>query len=363
MSAHSMLAELEEAVKSGSPEKRVTMLRRVTGLFLGEADRLNDQQIAVFDDVLVHLIQRIEVKALGELSTSLAPVNNAPIEVIRRLSRHDEITVAGPVLTQSNRLSDNDLIDVARSKGQGHLLAISGRASLSEGVTDVLVERGDTHVHHSLARNSGAHFSEFGFVSLVRKSETDEALAENLGRRLDIPVHLLRQLLERATDLVRSRLLAAATPENRDKIQRVLAGIASEVGRAAVVPRDFTQADSEVNELNRRGKLNEAALVKFVSDREYEKMTATLALFCGAKSELIERLLKTIRPDGLIVACKAGKLSWPTVALILESRFSHHKMTDPEVRDARDAFMELSEASAQRTMRFMQVQTAAKKAG
>lgn len=363
MSAHSMLAELEEAVKSGSPEKRVTMLRRVTGLFLGEADRLNDQQIAVFDDVLMHLIQRIEVKALGELSTSLAPVNNAPIEVIRRLSRHDEITVAGPVLTQSNRLSDNDLIDVARSKSQGHLLAISGRATLSEGVTDVLVERGDTRVHHSLVRNTGAHFSEFGFVSLVRKSETDEVLAETLGLRLDIPVQLLRQLLERATDLVRSRLLAAATPENRDKIQRVLAGIASEVGRTAVVPRDFAQADSEVNELNRRGKLNEAALVKFVSDREYEKMTATLALFCGAKSELIERLLKTIRPDGLIVACKAGKLSWPAVAFILENRFSHHKITDPELRDARDAFMELSEASAQRTMRFMQVQAATKKAG
>ena len=109
--------------------------------------------------------------------------------------------------------------------------------------------------------------------------------------------------------------------------------------------------------------MNETALVKFVNDREYEKMTATLALFCGAKSELIERLLKTIRPDGLIIACKAGNLSWPTVAHILEIRFSHHKMTDPELRDARDAFIELSPSSAQRTMRFMQVQEAAKKTG
>jgi uncharacterized protein (DUF2336 family) len=363
MSAHSMLAELEEAVKSGSPERRVAMLRRVTNLFLGEADRLNEQQVAVFDDVLVHLIQRIEIRALGELSTSLAPVNNAPVEVIRRLSRHDEITVAGPVLAQSNRLSDNDLIDVAKSKGQGHLLAISGRAAISEGVTDVLVERGNNQVHHSLARNAGAQFSEFGYVSLVRKAETDEELAEKLGMRMDIPLQILRQLLERATDLVRSRLLATATPENREKIQNVLAGIANEVGRDAVTLRDFTQADSDVYELNRRGKLNEAALVKFTNDREYEKMTATLALLCGAKSELIERLLKTIRPDGLIVACKAGKLSWPTVALILESRFPHHKMTDPEIRDARDAFIELSQASAQRTMRFMQVQQVAKKAG
>jgi uncharacterized protein (DUF2336 family) len=363
MSSYSLLAELEDAVKNGSPEKRVDMLRRVTGLFLGEADRLNEQQISVFDDVLVHLIQRIETRALERLSASLAAVNNAPIELIRRLSWHDEITIAGPVLTQSSRLSENDLIDIARSKGQDHLLAISGRDSLSVGVTDVLVERGDTQVYHSLAKNAGAQFSESGFIRLVKKSETDEMLAEKLGLRLDIPLQLLRQLLARATDLVRSRLLAAATPDKQEKIQRVLASIANEVGREAIAPRDFTQADGEVYELNRLGKLNEAVLVKFVKEREYEKMAATLALFCGAKSELIERLLKSISHDGIIVACKAGNLSWPTVALILETRVSHHAISEPELRTAKDAFSELSQASAQRTMRFMQVQEAVKKAG
>ena len=362
MPSFSLLAELEEAVKSGSAEKRVDMLRRVTDLFLGEADRLNEQQIAVFDDVLVHLIQRIETKALGQLSTTLAPISNAPIELIRRLSRDDEITIAGPVLAQSSRLSEIDLIDIAKSKGQGHLLAISGRASLPAGVTDVLVERGDAQVYHSLARNYGAHFSESGFGILVKKSESDEGLAEKLGLRLDIPPQLLRQLLARATDLVRSRLLAAATPENQDKIQRVLASIANEVGREATGPRDFVQADNVVHELNRLGKLNEATLVKFAKEREYENMAATLALFCGAKSELIERLLKNVRHDGLIVACKAGKLSWPTVALILESRFSHHAISEDELLWAKDAFIELSQASAQRTIRFMQVQEAAKQA-
>ena len=96
-----LITELEDALNSGSPEKRVETLRRVTGLFLNEADRLNEQQISVFDDVLVHLVQRIESKALVQLSTSLAPVDNAPIETIRNLARNDEIAIAGPVLTQS----------------------------------------------------------------------------------------------------------------------------------------------------------------------------------------------------------------------------------------------------------------------
>src|SRR5664279_2949101 len=84
-----LISDLENALKSGSAEKRVETLRRVTDLFLNDADRLNEQQISVFDDVLVHLVQRIESKALVQLSTSLAPLSHAPIKVIRRLSRHD----------------------------------------------------------------------------------------------------------------------------------------------------------------------------------------------------------------------------------------------------------------------------------
>src|SRR5216684_4625757 len=96
MRAHSsLMADLEDAIKSGSQDRRVETLRRVTDLFLGDADRLNEAQVGVFDDVLCHLIKRIEIKAVAELSARLAPVDNSPIEVIRRLARDDEITVAG----------------------------------------------------------------------------------------------------------------------------------------------------------------------------------------------------------------------------------------------------------------------------
>ena len=89
----------------------------------------------MFDDVLVHLIQRIESKALSELSSTLAPIDNAPIEVVR-LSRHDEITVAGPILSQSNRLPESDLLDIASTKGQGTSVGnIGTRPQLSEGLT------------------------------------------------------------------------------------------------------------------------------------------------------------------------------------------------------------------------------------
>jgi len=352
----SLIVELEDTLKSGSSEKRLETLRRVTSLFLNESDRLNEQQIGVFDDVLIQLVKRIESKALVELSTTLAAINNAPIEVVRRLAHDREIAIAGPVLTQSNRLADSDLIEIAKSNGQGHLLAISGRSSLTEAVTDVLVEHGDRNVAHRLAINPGAHFSESGFDALVKSAGQDAGLAEKLGLRLDMPLQLLRQLLLRATEIVRTRLLAAASPEKRDEISRAIEGIANAVGHESVEIRDFRISESVVQELNRNGKLNEAVLATFIKQRRYEEMTSTLALFCNAPVEFVERLMKNVRYDGLIVACKSVGLNWSTVSEMLKTRFAHHLISESELVEAKKAFLSLSQAVAQRTFRFMLVQ-------
>ena len=62
-----MFDDLDAALQGGSPEKRAVMLRQITDLFPNEADRLNDQQVGVFDDVMVQLIDRIETRTLPEI--------------------------------------------------------------------------------------------------------------------------------------------------------------------------------------------------------------------------------------------------------------------------------------------------------
>src|ERR1041385_5014074 len=103
------------------------MLRRVTDLFLNDADRLTDQQIDLFDDVLGFLIVKIENKVRAELSDRLAAIKNAPVNVVRALANDDDIRVARPVLSSSPRLNAEDLIGVAKIKSRGHQLAISVR--------------------------------------------------------------------------------------------------------------------------------------------------------------------------------------------------------------------------------------------
>jgi len=138
---HSITAELEDAVQSGSSQKRVETLRQVTNLFLHDGERLSDDQVKIFDDVLCLLIARVESRARAELGNRLAPVDYAPFEVIQHLARDPEIAVAGSVLARSSRLRTSDLVEIASTRGQDHLLAISERINLPEAVTDVIVDR------------------------------------------------------------------------------------------------------------------------------------------------------------------------------------------------------------------------------
>jgi uncharacterized protein (DUF2336 family) len=90
-------------------------LRRVTDLFLSGAVDYSHEQIELFDDVFQCLMKYIETSAKALLSSRLAPIETAPPLTIRSLAFDDVIEVAAPVLSQSERLDDEALIE-ARSQ-------------------------------------------------------------------------------------------------------------------------------------------------------------------------------------------------------------------------------------------------------
>jgi uncharacterized protein (DUF2336 family) len=356
----SLVDELEAAIQSGSQERRVHTLRSVTDLFLQDADRLNEAQVAVFDDVLCHLIKRIEAKARVELSSALAPVNNAPAQVIRRLAHDDDISVAEPVLTKSTILTNEDLIEIAKLKSQEHLTAIAGRTRLDETLTDVLIDRGDQSVKQRLADNAGARFSERGFSNLVDSAANDEKLAKSIGLRIDLPLQMLRALLEKATQTVRSILVASAPSEKQEAIKQALLKVSEDVAQEALAPRDFTDATQMINAMKSAGTLTENAVLAFATDRKYEEMVAAIAALCFASVNLIAPLIKSSRIEGLLIACKAAGIKWPTVTAVMQNRIAHHHLSETQLFSARTEYLKLSTETARRTLRFWAVRAEAK---
>jgi uncharacterized protein (DUF2336 family) len=348
----SIISELEDAVSAGSSAKRISTLRRVTDLFLHDGGRLNDDQVKVFDDVLCFMIARVETRARAELAKRLAPIDYAPFEVIQHLAFDDEIEVAADVLTNSSRLATDTLVKIASTKSQDHLLAISGRANLPEVVTDVIVDRGETKVIRRLANNASARFSEAGFSGMVAHAERDDELTEILGLRIDLPIKLLRDLLRRAKEAVRDRLMAIAPQSVRDEIRRVLGEIAKEPATAG---RDFSAADKFVALMKSLGELDEAAIVKFVGAGKFDEVSAALAVLNGVPTELIARVVEGTRADLLLIPCKAIGLDWMVVESILRHRPTQPPIDDKTIWQAHLDYGRLTLVTAQRTVRFWQL--------
>jgi uncharacterized protein (DUF2336 family) len=354
-----LITELEAAVRSGSSEVRVNKLRQVTSLFLSGSRSLTDDQVKVFDDVLCRLMARIETQALTELGQCLAPVDNAPAETIKRLAWNEAIAVAGPVLTGSKRLSTTDLTEIAQVRGQEHLAAISQRESLETSLTDVLVERGDQRVLRTLANNAGARFSDTGYATLVEKADGDDILSEAVGSRRDIPVSLLRDLLARATEAVRAKLLALIPPEQREQLASILSTISTAISGAAKDDR-YAKAEKVINGLRQAGRLNEAAIHDSALAGRMSEVIVGLAVLTSSKIDVIAEILTGVRNDAVLVPCRAAGLGWPTVEVILRNRLEGQPPTQVVINLAKNDYQRLSAETAQKTLRFLQVRATVK---
>jgi len=362
----SIIDEIKTTIHIGSAERRLATAKHVTDLFLSSAGSFNHEQIELFGDLLERLIKTIEIRAiadvsariaLAEMSVQLAPVAQAPPSVVRRLAMNDEIAVAGPVLTESARLSTEDLVEIAETKGEQHLLAISGRWWLKEVITDALLARRYPTVSRRIVSNPGARVSAAGFAIVVAQAESDPELAIETGIRVDLPSALRRQLLRNATEAVRSRLLSRAPPHIFEEIRSAIATVAAGADREMSNVRDFTAAKRLVARLKNNAELNEATLFGFAKQRKYEETVAALAELSRSTIEIIRPLMQSLRDDGVLFPCKAAELSWQTVSAVLDSRFATGSMAPHELAKAKAQFAKITPENARRLLRFWQVRS------
>jgi hypothetical protein len=346
----SIISEVESALHGASDAKRADVLRRVTDLFIEEAPKITPDQTELIDGVMGQLIGQIESRALAELSRRLGPIANAPADTIRSLARHDDIEISGPILASSERLTDDDLIEIANTKSNGHLAKISVRARLNEAVTDVLVERGDAEVANELATNFGARFSKMGMTKLVLRADGDDRLAESIGRRNDIPAPLFRQLLAQATEAVHSKLLRSLPADRQETIKQVLADISAQVGPKPVTMMERVKAQRLMEGFSQDTELLKAKTLEFAILNRAAEVNAGLSILSGLPFEQIARLSLASNGFGLMVLCKTLQLDWQGTNLVILASQTVEEQYD----ELCNQYEALSIASAQRIVRFWQ---------
>jgi len=352
--AVSIIGEVEQALHDASSDKRMSVLRRVTDLFVGEAENFNEDQTALFDGVLGQLVSHIESRAAVELSQRLAPIANAPLQTVRHLAAHDDIAVSGPILEKSERLTDDDLVTIAKSKSQAHLAKIANRARLNEVVTEVLVDHGDSEVANTLAINTGAQFSKIGMAKLVMRADGDDRLAESIGRRSDIPAHVYRQLLAQATDVVRGKLLAAAPADRQDAIRKIMSDISDQVTPKTSVMHHYAAAQRAMSVFAQDTELTKRKIVEFANIKQVPEVAVGLSILSGTAVEHIDHLFRAGNGFGLMVLCRSLTLDWQTTYAVIMASRAAKILGDSDTDDLREQYAALTVPSAQRVVRFWQ---------
>jgi uncharacterized protein (DUF2336 family) len=353
----SFVGEVEEAVAGGDPIKRVDTLRRMTSLFVEQAPNLKEAHVTVFDEVILRLARDLEFRARVELSERLADIGNAPTKVVRDLAFDKDIQVAGPVLERSPRLDEEDLVAIAHDRGQDHLFALSRRSTLSERVTDILVDRGDQRVVRSVADNEGARFSERGFSQLMTRAREDALLQGILKTRRDIPPRQMEELVAIAREKVRETLreeYADAAADVFDKAVDEVASVAAETMQPHLLMNDFDAATTTVRQKARSGGLIEDDVADWIKAGKLEEALAAMAHLAGVPTEMVARAYHAAHYDPLLFIVRSIKFGWGTFKLLLTAKAGRQPSSDV-IKSAFDSFQQLSVQTAQRVVRFTAV--------
>lgn len=302
MQAPPLTAELEAALTSDAT-RRIEMLTRIAELFVGGASRYSEEQIRLFDDIMVRLVGTVDANTRAKLAQRLAPIANAPSNLIHRLAFDDDIEVARPILSQSERLEDAALRANAATKSHLHRLAIAGRRSLSEAVTDALVERGDREVLRAVVNNAGSRFSEAG----LRRLAAEKAPA--------------RSAME---DIAATGAPGTAAPH------------------FAAIPASH----------DRREPVDEVELYRYARDRKFEEAALALSALCDSPIDLVERALLDPTAEIILILAKVAGLSAATTKALLLLRGADRAMSATDLDHALLSFERLQPAAARRVLDF-----------
>jgi hypothetical protein len=353
-----MFEELVRPSHDPSPENRRLLLGNVADLFLDDAETYSDRLLVLFTDVLTGLLKQVDEHTRAEIAERLADAPNAG-EALHLFMAYDEPDIAGPVLSRSAHLTDDKLIDIASRKSQAHRLAIAMRDSLTEAVTDVLIERGESPVLHAVTTNMGAQISTNSFTSLAHKAKGDTKLLNAMSYRADMPRQVADSILSLMPEDARIRL-GALLAADRDSVKPLME-------KAAVLTRQKKMSRAlerlETKGLIHQVRENEIPLdqvVKWLADHDrILDLSLTLSDFSGIEEGIATGAILKVNAAPVVILLRSLDISEEAVRSVatLRSRRLHlpSTMSDPMV----DRWLELDGPTAQRAMRFTLARKAA----
>lgn len=346
---HDLIALAQES----SSERRRELLRGVTDLFFATDGERAGQEMALFDDIMSQLASEFEEAVRVELSHRMAAAGHPPHGLLQDLARDKSIAVAQPILAQSPALTDHDLLVVARTRGQDHLRAISQRPTVSEAVSEAIVERGDDQTLNVLLRNDGAELSRESHERAVDRAAGNPELHEAVIGRESLPIDLINEMYFVVEARLRETILKRNAEVDPAELDAALERGRKQLGaRHGALPADYAESEAAIRALLAKNAVTPALLAGYLRNRETTKFLVALSELAGVDFNTARRILEKRELDALAIVCKAAGFErslFLTFAVLILDRDANAM---GRAREYGELYETLPRDTAQRTIRF-----------
>lgn len=354
--ATSSLQDLIDLAKEPSSDKRRELMRKLTDVFLDAAPDYSDAERDHFGAILGRVATDMDAAVRRQLAKQFANVPSAPHNLIQRLAADEEFSVAKDVLLKSTVLRDDDLIAIARHSAQDKLEVIAARHSVSEAVSEAIVEHGDDQVVVKLVSNTAARLSRSTFRRVVERSETSEVLQTPLITRADVPPDMLQDMFSFVSAELRTKITQKLDTLPPDVIEKAFADAAKEFAGEV---RQMKDADRKamvyVAEMARRKLLNEALLHQLLRNKQVTEFIHAFARLAEIDVKTAGRIVNACNTEGVAIVCRAMRFDRSTfaaIAFFLEERAGDAQKGTHNILELYD---KVTPEAAQRVMRFWRV--------
>ena len=305
--------------KSG--ERRRLLAETISDLFTGKDHVLSKRERELMFDIMHKMVRDAEMVVRRIIAEQLSSLPDAPRDLVKLLA-NDEVEVAYSILHDSAVLEDEDLIEVIRHRTLQHQLAIAVRKSVSENVTDSLVETGDESVITTLLKNSGAGISLATMEFLVEESKRVDALQEPILRREDLDPVLAKRMYLWVSAALRKFIL-----ENFNLDKTVLDDMLERSVRIQEVETK-SKTDKLAKEVENEGLGLPKMMIRALKDGEIFLFEAMFRRLTGLRNVLAKRILFEPGGEGLAIACKAAGIGGKDFSTI----YSLSRMSQSDVK-------------------------------
>lgn len=349
-----MINDLLSLAQDSTPEKRHQLVEHVTELFVRGADSYQTEEITLFNTVLEGMLPTMEAEQKKTISEQLAPIDTTSNKIAYELAR-EEIDIARPMLTSSNALKTEDILRLAKTMGQGHLLAISKRKHLESNVTDVLLERGESPVKQSVAANDGAQISDWGSRLLIKLAERDEQIRNAMMERSDVTETDYDKLISQMPAQQQAKIRQMR--KDNEEMVNDLFHKASKVVASSKLERKATRinAKATLKEIRAGQRSLGKAITQLALSNNLFDICFLLAEMAGLEQKYVTNVMVRYDATGVAVLCRAMGVDNADYTALCKARAMHNKQPASTAENWANDYQSLSDRDARRLLSFMKI--------